>query len=534
MRSLSGVIRSVIFVAMVWMSLALAAQQTVPLFVDGLARGNLTYSDSAKRPFAVRYILGTYWQQGYFFAGIDSITSKGVFLHRGEKPDQSAAWRGVRKSANQALDEATNTGYPFALLVWQPPTVDQGLDFSIDKGPYTENDSLVLLSPVKTKPKFISRTLGIEKGTPYSERDFQSIANRLQRIPFLTLNRPADVSFQGKTAWTYLDLTEGTTGSFQGILGMLPGQSGTGEVLFTGNLDLELQNLFRSGKELDFHWAKFAEQSQRLDIRYRHPLVAGTVWTVEADLHLFRQDTSFVNQQLGLSAGFFLGGHTELSFGFQRLNANIIATQTDRIVANNWLDFQQDWYSLRVRRGRGPVLKAGNSFRIEGQGAVGSRRIRINPALPPQVYDTATTNLINYRLMADAEVQRGISGASYLYSRLSIGHLAGSDVSANQAFRLGGLQSLRGFNEQFFFANTYLVARTEWRLFFEEQSYFFAFYDQGFLRLDQWDQPWGGGLGFSLFTKSGLFSFAMAVGRAENVPLDLASMKIHFGYLSRF
>jgi len=112
--------------------------------------------------------------------------------------------------------------------------------------------------------------------------------------------------------------------------------------------------------------------------------------------------------------------------------------------------------------------------------------------------------------------------------------LANRQDFSNQLYRIGGLQTLRGFNEQFFFTSSYFISQMEWRLFFEEESYLFAFYDQGFLHTERWQLPLGLGGGFSLLTNSGLFSFALAVGRSQDIPFELANMKIHFGYLSRF
>jgi hypothetical protein len=79
-----------------------------------------------------------------------------------------------------------------------------------------------------------------------------------------------------------------------------------------------------------------------------------------------------------------------------------------------------------------------------------------------------------------------------------------------------------------------LVSQLEWRIFFEEESFLFVFYDQGFLKNNDWKLPIGLGGGFSISTSSGLFSFALAVGKVEKVPFQFTNMKVHFGYLSLF
>ena len=44
----------------------------------------------------------------------------------------------------------------------------------------------------------------------------------------------------------------------------------------------------------------------------------------------------------------------------------------------------------------------------------------------------------------------------------------------------------------------------------------------------------GFGLGLNLNTSNGLFTFATAVGRADDISLDFTNIKVHIGYSSRF
>ena len=52
--------------------------------------------------------------------------------------------------------------------------------------------------------------------------------------------------------------------------------------------------------------------------------------------------------------------------------------------------------------------------------------------------------------------------------------------------------------------------------------------------MDEAEWPVGLGTGLSLETNSGVFSFAMALGRTKEIPWDISNAKIHFGYISQF
>ncbi len=539
--TLQEVARIVLLCVILFSARASFGQQEIRIFEDLHVVDVWNEVDSLAIISRANARIRSLWKQGYLFAVIDSVTRTAVYLHRGsrvlvENP-QMTEWKQVFKQAEQELEQAVNTGYAFAQIAWDSLGWQEErmrFSFRLEKGPILMFDSLVLLSPIKTRPSYIQRMLDIESGTVYSERNFQAISDKIRRVPFLSLNRPPDVSFQSSSVWTYLDLEERAQGSFQGVLGILPNQA-TGEgVLFTGNLDLHLVNLFKTGKQLDFAWAQFAEQSQRLDVAYYYPFIAGTSFHLTTLFKLFKQDTSFLNREVGLAGSFFISPQIEMGVGFEQSTASILTSDVDRIVTQNWLDFDQDWYSLTLKHDDGVTGSSKPFLNYSAGVSIGARKVNRNFRLPPEVYDTVRMQTTNMKISAWIETQRPLTPKTFLYADINAAHVANRQDFSNQLYRVGGLQTLRGFNEQFFFTSSFLITQLEWRLFFEEESYLFAFYDQGFLHTAQWEVPLGLGGGFSLLTSSGLFSFVLAVGKSDDIPIELANMKIHFGYLSRF
>ena len=110
----------------------------------------------------------------------------------------------------------------------------------------------------------------------------------------------------------------------------------------------------------------------------------------------------------------------------------------------------------------------------------------------------------------------------------------------NDLYRIGGLNSLRGFNEKFFYASTYGIGTLEYRFFMEENSYLLIFYDQGYVRyvlhdgVSQEDFPLGFGAGLTFSTKAGIFKFIYSLGKSKEQQIGLNYSKIHFGLSSGF
>ncbi len=137
--------------------------------------------------------------------------------------------------------------------------------------------------------------------------------------------------------------------------------------------------------------------------------------------------------------------------------------------------------------------------------------------------------------MAHAQWQQILAGKTTLFLGYNMGLYENAQILRNELYRMGGLKSLRGFNENFFFAQNYFLSRLELRQYFEQSSFLFLFYDQLIFNVfEQWNQPLGLGAGLSLNTNNGLFSFAFALGSSSDIPFDINNTKIHLGYTSRF
>jgi outer membrane protein assembly factor BamA len=109
----------------------------------------------------------------------------------------------------------------------------------------------------------------------------------------------------------------------------------------------------------------------------------------------------------------------------------------------------------------------------------------------------------------------------------------------NELYQIGGIKTLRGFDEESLFASGYAIGTVEYRFLLSRVSYLFGFVDGAYVErksnLDQNGKFYGGaGLGISLETKTGLFSLAYAAGKRPDVPINFREAKIHFGFITLF
>ena len=180
-------------------------------------------------------------------------------------------------------------------------------------------------------------------------------------------------------------------------------------------------------------------------------------------------------------------------------------------------------------------------YLLNAQASVGNKVITRNSEIKPALYDSISLRSTQYALSMRLERYLPVKRTGVLLLRLRGEGLFNPRLFTNDLFRLGGLNSLRGFNENQFYSSSYAVATAEFRQFIGADSYVFVFADQAYFRHDiekdkYSDLPTGLGTGLSFRTAAGLFQFVYSVGQSgfANQSFGLKTSKIHFGLTSRF
>ena len=107
----------------------------------------------------------------------------------------------------------------------------------------------------------------------------------------------------------------------------------------------------------------------------------------------------------------------------------------------------------------------------------------------------------------------------------------------NELFRFGGINSIRGFNENSIDASFYSVLNTEYRYQFNNELYIhsiidIAYFENQIIELKQ--KLYSFGVGIGLQTTAGIIKFSIANGNAENQDFNFSNTKIHISISSKF
>ena len=452
----------------------------------------------------------------------------------------------VAKLQQTILDHAENSGYPFASVRLDSIQITGSqieAVVRVEKGPLITFDSIQVQGESKIKSTFLTRYTQVYPGQPYEHRRVENAHRLLRQLPYLQVRQAPQVRFARDKARVYYFLDDKKANQFDGIIGFLPDPSREGKLLITGELNLNVRNLRGGGKQVGLQWRKVDRNSQLLDASYLHPNLLGSPFELGFHFNLFKQDTTFLTLQPRLQFSYYTTRHGKVSFFGESRSSRLLATPSLRNLNElpPYADVQYNSYGVNyLWNNLDDFYFPRRGLLVTLQVALGNKVIRRNAALEPSgLYDSLDLKTTQLTANFRAEHYLKLGKNSVLLSRLRAESLLNDRLFLNDMFRLGGLQSIRGFDDFSFFASSYAVGTLEYRVFTAEDSYVLLFFDQGYYRSDLAnarvsDVPFGFGTGVSFSTGAGIFQFVYSLGRSEQQRINVNTSKIHFGITSTF
>ena len=479
---------------------------------------------------------------------IEGISREEMQISKMEKQllrQQSFSMEDVLRYNKMLSNGLWNTGYPFATVQISEIVDDSNgkkATITVQKNNFIRFDSIIVVGNLKISKGFCYGYLGLKRKKPYNEAVVKDIPARMRELPFVNLLQPPSVSFGEDKAVLFIYADRQKNNQFDGFLGIVPKDEISGKLLLTGSLDLQLNNVFTVGENLQLKWKRMQAASSNLDIYADFPYLFASPFGIDGTFQLEKRDTNYLNLNFLAGIRYYIKTHNYLRAYYQFKNSRL-TTQTEPAALSALLsniDYNANLYGLEVNLQKlDNIFNPRKGYVLTLNTALGQRVVIKNTHMESSLYQTIPPSSTQWQLMGKTDIYRPIKKRWVWYLGLKGGHLYGKQLFENELFRIGGLKTLRGFDELSIFASSYLILNNELRYIFGRRSYIQLFFDIARLEKNTSaeqisDVPFGFGAGISFDTKAGIFAFNYALGRQMNNPLRIASGKITFGYTAVF
>ncbi len=432
-------------------------------------------------------------------------------------------------------------GYPLVqvrvdettLLPGPPPRLR--ITLSIDEGRSLRLEAVSVPEGARTAPSFLAEVAGLQIGQPLTAYDPEAIRRRVEATGLFRRVGPPELRLTEKDgAVLHLPVTERAPGAFDLVLGYLPPQ-GRGEGQIVGNGQLALRNLFGGGRTLSLQLDRRPGQVSQVDVRAADPYWLG--WPLRLDLRFTgeQRDSTYGKQAYHLGAGYRFGDGLELSGTLTREATRPGQAGTRLQGSGQRIARATAWFAgvtiryqnvdRRVNPRRGWTLETSLE---QGRKSTAERIVTAEQ-------DTVRrqSSLRQERLRIDARGFAPTWAQQVVAIGLDAALLRSSRYDRSDLFRIGGANTLRGYDEDRFLGRAVGRLFVEYRYLVDRASYAYVFSDLGMVETPDLSdlegaRTWhpGYGLGIQVSTRLGLVNASYALSPEDASP---AEGRIHLG-----
>ena len=343
--------------------------------------------------------------------------------------------------------------------------------------------------------------------------------NDFNTFRFTNQTRYPEILFTQDSTKAYVYLEKSKANRFDGYIGFANDENSN--LKLTGYLDLSLINILNSGEEINLYWKSDDNKQVTFNAGIEIPYIFKSPLGIKANLNIFKQDSTFQNTKTAIDLGYYFTYSKKLFLGYQSTESSDIQNTNNSVISdfeNKFLTstFEYKNYTddLLFPEKTKFIFKTGLGQRISKLETNKQTLFELN--FNHNVY-LNKRNIINLK-----------SQNFYLNSDAYI---------INELYRFGGIQSIRGFNENSLQANTLISLLTEYRYILSSSLYFHSVLDYGYYQdqtTKRTDNLLGIGFGFGIRSKNGLLNLIYANGSTQNQTIKLANSVVQIKFITKF
>jgi len=445
---------------------------------------------------------------------------------------------------HKTLNYLENRGFPFASIYLDSIFEKNDTVFAnlvVDKNLRCFFDTISVRGNLKVAKNYLKAYFNFKNKKLYNESIVKQIPQLVQEIPFAEEKQSSVIEFTEDHATLYLFLDKKRVNQFDGYIGLVPTSDLTGKIAISGEMNLHLMNLFTISENIDLQWRASERFSQFLELKANFPYLAGTPLGVDGLFMLDKKDTTYLNMNYIVGLSYSFKGYNAARVYFDFTTSNILDKSLyDYSDYLTYSDYRKTMYGFAFRfRKIDFIYNPRKGYDLDLNIAVGTRKLIESFQAPSNYYEGVDLLSVRYRMHGK------IRGYIPLHKRWVVGLCAeggglfGKQHLVNELFRIGGMNSLQGFDDLSIRASSYGIALVELRFLIAKIAYINAFfngawYEQKITNNYMHDFPFGFGAGIAFTTKAGLFYLSYALGRQLDNPISFKAGKIHFGLAVQF
>ncbi len=351
----------------------------------------------------------------------------------------------LRNFINELNNFYSSNGFPFNCVQFKPNFTIKDTIYSnleIKTNDLRIIDNVIIKGYEKFPKNFIRNYIGIRKNRPVNLISLKKIDTLINELDFVSTSRPSQLLFTDTKSELYLNLKKQNVNEFDGFIGFTNKEK---KIELSGNLKIQLKNNFNYGESVSIRYVNDESEQETFETNISAPFIFNLPMQLNYNLNYFRKDSTFSNTYQFLKLDYIINNQLRsgIEYDFRKSN-----TLTKTI---NQEDYESKFVGVSIKNQKLLRRKRGTdwNYLINSKIKFGKR---------------TAENYDSKQLILEASILKNffLNDKNHIQARFKINHLKSNNYLENELFRTGGVNSIRGFEENSILTNSFLLVNLEY------------------------------------------------------------------------
>ena len=422
-------------------------------------------------------------------------------------------------------EDIANKGYPFNKVqlidIKSYDQVNLYATVNIELNQKRKTDKIIVKGYENFPKTFTKHYLRYSTKDDFNFEEIKKKGEEIQKLGFVRQVKDPEVLFKKDSTITYFYLEKVKNNSFDGFIGFATNEESR-KLDINGYMDIRLNNSLNYGEQININYKSTNDSDRFLKTNIIAPYIFNTPFALELNLDLTKKDSAYTKDKQSVGISYLINNKHNVSFHISSLNSTSSLEIANELIKDYKSNFKKIKYDFKKVNFNDKLIPI--KFLTSVEYSSGNRKDN-SGTYNQNIYLVRAFNNFN------------VTEKSIVYINVESFLLNSSNYYLNEMLLFGGINSIRGFEENSIATNKMFLINSEFRFKLNNDIYINSIIDSAYYENiieNNSINIYGVGFGLNINTNSGVFRINYANGIRKGQDIDLKLSKIHLSFSNIF
>jgi len=422
-------------------------------------------------------------------------------------------------------EDIANKGYPFNKVqlidIKSYDQVNLYATVNIELNQKRKTDKIIVKGYENFPKTFTKHYLRYSTKDDFNFEEIKKKGEEIQKLGFVRQVKDPEVLFKKDSTITYFYLEKVKNNSFDGFIGFATNEESR-KLDINGYMDIRLNNSLNYGEQININYKSTNDSDRFLKTNIIAPYIFNTPFALELNLDLTKKDSAYTKDKQSVGISYLINNKHNVSFHISSLNSTSSLEIANELIKDYKSNFKKIKYDFKKVNFNDKLIPI--KFLTSVEYSSGNRKDN-SGTYNQNIYLVRAFNNFN------------VTEKSIIYINVESFLLNSNNYYLNEMLLFGGINSIRGFEENSIPTNKMFLINSEFRFKLNNDIYINSIIDSAYYENiieNNSINIYGVGFGLNINTNSGVFRINYANGIRKGQDINLKLSKIHLSFSNIF